>query len=205
MEEMNVFDKLSTPPESALRRIQAGRLKGKTDINPQWRYRAMTEQFGLCGVGWKYCIDERWTENGDNDQVMAFVKVSLYIKVGGEWSDAIPGTGGSMLVTKETKGLYSSDEAYKMATTDALSVAMKMIGVASQIYEGNYDGSKYVNQATENIDIEALVIQLETAGSMKELQERFLSCIKLTNGNKSAQDRLIKIKDQQKAALNGTA
>lgn len=34
----DVYEKLRKAPAWALRPIQAGRLKGKTDINPQWRY-----------------------------------------------------------------------------------------------------------------------------------------------------------------------
>ena len=36
-----------------------------------------------------------------------------------------------------------NDEALKMATTDALSVAMKQLGVAADVYMNNMDGSKY--------------------------------------------------------------
>ena len=52
----------------------------------------------------------------------------------GEWSDAIQGTGGSSEVSMESKGAYVSDECYKMALTDALSVAMKALGVAADVY-----------------------------------------------------------------------
>jgi len=38
---------------------------------------------------------------------------------------------------------HASDEAYKMAITDALSVALKALGVGSEIYRGRWDGSKY--------------------------------------------------------------
>ena len=139
---IEIYRALATPPQSALKKITGGRLNGMTDIRPQWRYRAMTEQFGLCGVGWRYTIARQWTEPGPDGEMMAFVDVNLYVKVDGEWSEAIPGTGGSMLIAKESKGLRASDEAYKMATTDALSVAMKMIGVAASVYEGQ-DISKY--------------------------------------------------------------
>ena len=44
---------------------------------------------------------------------------------------------------QKSKVLYMSDEAYKMAETDALSVAMKQIGVAADIYMGMFNGSKY--------------------------------------------------------------
>ena len=46
------YDKMRRPPQTALRQIQAGDLKGKTDINPQWRYEIMDATFGACGIGW---------------------------------------------------------------------------------------------------------------------------------------------------------
>ena len=98
-----------------------------------WRIKAMTEQFGVCGIGWKYVITKQWTETFGNE-VKAYCNIDLFIKVNGEWSDAIQGTGGSSEVTMESKGAYVSDECYKMALTDALSVAMKALGVAADVY-----------------------------------------------------------------------
>ena len=145
MENMKYWEALRRPPPEALRAIQGGRLTGKTDINPQWRYKVMTEQFGPCGVGWKFTIDKLWLEPA-SDEICAFAQVSLSIKVDGEWSDPIPGVGGSMLLEKESRGLHVSDEAYKMAITDALSVCMKMLGVAADVYAGLFDGSKFTNE-----------------------------------------------------------
>lgn len=139
----SIWSKLSRPPAGALKRIEAGRLKGKSDINPQWRYQAMTETFGPCGVGWKFEIVRTWTEPGPESQVFCFAQVHLYIKQLEAWSCPIPGVGGSMLVEKEKAGLHANDEAYKMAVTDALGTAAKMLGVAADVYLGNYDGSKY--------------------------------------------------------------
>jgi len=143
VENLRFWDKLRTPPSAALKKIAAGRMKGKTDINPQWRIKVMTEHFGPVGIGWKYTIDRLWTEKGSGDQVCAFVLVSVYIKDGENWSEPIQGSGGSMLIAQEKSGLYTSDEAFKMATTDALSVALKAIGVAADVYMGMMDGSKY--------------------------------------------------------------
>jgi hypothetical protein len=75
--------------------------------------------------------------------MVAFVDVSVYVKENGEWSEGIPGNGGSLLVTKERNGMHTSTESYKMATTDALSSALKMLGVGGDIYMGSFDGSKY--------------------------------------------------------------
>lgn len=132
------------PPASALKQIAGGRLKGMTDINPQWRYLAMTETFGPCGFGWVYEIDRLWTEKGVDAEVMAFAQVSLRVKAqDGAWSERIVGIGGSALIAIEKSGPKASDECYKMAITDALSVAMKMLGVGADIYMGRWDGSKY--------------------------------------------------------------
>jgi LysM repeat protein len=139
---ISIYDGLSQPPDTALKTIAGGRLKGMTDINPQWRIRALTEQFGLCGLGWKWEIAKLWMEPATDGQIAAFAQVHLFIKYGDEWSSPIPGIGGSMFVAKESSGLRPSDEAYKMAITDALSTAAKMVGVAANIYAGLSD-SKY--------------------------------------------------------------
>lgn len=142
MENLGIYESVRQVPQSAQREIQAGRLKGKTDINPMWRIKALTEQFGPCGIGWKYTITDKRLENGANNEVSAFVDIDLYIKVDGEWSDAIPGTGGSAFVASERNGLYTSDECFKMALTDAISVACKALGFGADVYWAK-DVTKY--------------------------------------------------------------
>ncbi len=146
MDNLFFWNLLSTPPANTLKKITGGRLSGMTDIKPQWRYQVMTETYGPCGLGWKYAVIKKWSEPGSDGNVFAFADIELFVKYEGEWSDPIPGHGGSMLLAKEKAGVHSSDEAYKMAITDALSTAMKMLGVAADIYLGNWDGSKYKNQ-----------------------------------------------------------
>jgi hypothetical protein len=133
MDNLELYNRLRAVPNEALKQIQAGRLKGMSDINPMWRIRTMTENFGVCGFGWKYTITKQWTETYGNE-TKAYCNIDLFVKVDGEWSDAIQGTGGSSEVTMERNGAYVSDECYKMALTDALSVAMKALGVGADIY-----------------------------------------------------------------------
>lgn len=136
------YKALATPPENALKPIKAGNLKGKSDINPQWRIEALTEQFGLCGFGWRYEVVDKIVQPLDDGQIMLFMQINLYIKDGDAWSDPIPGFGGDMIREKNKNGLVANDEAYKMCLTDALGTAAKNIGVAADIYRGLYD-SKY--------------------------------------------------------------
>ena len=140
---IEIYKILSRPPKDALREIQAGKLKGKTDINPQWRYKAMTEMFGLVGIGWKYEVQKLWTEQGAGSEKLAFAQVAVFVKDGDAWSEPIVGIGGSRLVQLEKGAAVSNDEGYKMAVTDAFSTALKMLGVAADIYAGRWDGTKY--------------------------------------------------------------
>lgn len=142
MGNMEIYDKLRTPPVNALKKITGGRLNGMTDIRPQWRYEVLTEVFGICGIGWKYEIQKFDIQEHEGEKVV-IATIALFIKVDGQWSDPIPGIGGASLVAKEKSGLRLNDEAHKMAVTDALSVAAKMIGVAADVYRGM--DSKYSN------------------------------------------------------------
>lgn len=142
MEHMTIYNNVRAVPEKALKEIQAGRLKGKSDINPMWRIKALTEQFGMCGIGWKYKITDKQLENGGHGEISAFVDIDLFVKVDGEWSEAIPGTGGSSFVANEKNGPYQSDECFKMALTDAISVSCKALGFGADVY-WDKDKTKY--------------------------------------------------------------
>ena len=141
MDNLEIYERYREVPKEAQKDIQGGRMKGKTDINPMWRIKALTEQFGACGMGWYYKPVKKWLEQ-HGDEIAAFVDIELFIKVDGEWSMPISGTGGSMFSTVERSGIFVSDECYKMATTDAISVACKQLGFGADIYWGA-DRSKY--------------------------------------------------------------
>lgn len=141
MENLKYYNMGRQVPQEAKKSIGGGRLKGMTDINPMWRIKKLTEMFGVCGIGWKYEIEKEWIEKNGDEQA-AFVKINLYIKDDDKWSDAIPGVGGNMFVAKEKERLYTSDECFKMALTDALSVSCKALGIGADIYFDK-DRSKY--------------------------------------------------------------
>ena len=142
MENLEIYNKLRECPTEAIKPINAGRLKGMSDINPMWRIKALTEVFGPCGIGWWYTIDKQWLEHGNGQEVAAFCNITLFYKWAGEESHGIPGTGGSGFVKVEKNGPYTSDECFKMALTDAISVAAKALGAAADIY-WQKDRTKY--------------------------------------------------------------
>lgn len=141
MEKMRLFEAFGSTPKEACRAIQAGNLKGKTDINPMWRIKALTETFGPQGEGWKVVVRECRTYEAVGE-VMAHVWLDLYYKLpGGEWSEPVPGFGGNKIAGKG-KGDGINDEAFKMAFTDALSVCCKGLGMSADIYYSQ-DRTKY--------------------------------------------------------------
>lgn len=141
---LKVWNSVKQTPNQFLKEIKFGYLKGKSDINPQWRLMAMTQAFGTVGHGWTYRIARTWSENAPDGTVMAFAEVAVKTKVDGEWGEEFFGIGGSTIVDKNKNGLQANDEGYKKAVTDALGVAFKAVGIAADIYLGNFDGSKYL-------------------------------------------------------------
>lgn len=182
MSNLGIYDAVRAVPQEAQKQIIGGRLKGKTDINPMWRIKALTEQFGPCGIGWRYEIKRLWLESGASGEVAAFSEIVLYVYTGGEWSAGIPGIGGSMFVESEKAGPHTSDECYKMATTDALSVACKALGVGADIY-WEADRSKYDKAAPAQKPDEPKTV---TATQAKEIYSLAVSMW----GEKDAQARL---------------
>jgi DNA-directed RNA polymerase subunit RPC12/RpoP len=137
-ENLRFYEAGRNVPQEAQKQFNNGRFSG-TDINPMWRIKKLTELFGPAGLGWYYeVISERSETVGDT--VMAIVDLNLYIKDpdSGEWSRPIFGTGGNVLLAKGR----ASDEGYKMALTDALSVACKALGIGADIYYSK-DKTKY--------------------------------------------------------------
>lgn len=188
---LKIYNSVRTVPENAKKQIKGGRLSGMTDINPMWRIKTLTEQFGVCGIGWKYAITDKRLEHGANGEIAAFVDIDLYIKVDGEWSEPIPGTGGSSFVAKERNGLYTSDECFKMALTDALSVACKALGFAADVYFEK-DRTKYDARDKKSVLTEKQVNRLFAIGNSKGITPEQIKKAIIKDYNKTKAEDLTK-------------
>lgn len=148
-DNLQIYNEYRCPPKEALKDFDNGKFKG-TDINTMWRIKSLTEAFGICGVGWYFLPKKLWVQDTSNGEQFAFAEIELFVKVNGEWSMPISGNGGNKLtrITKEGK-ISTSDEAFKMAITDALGVACRNLGFGADIYWQN-DRTKYQNEQNEN-------------------------------------------------------
>ncbi len=204
MNNLDIYKFCQEVPREAQRTIQAGKLKGFTDINPMWRIYKLTEMFGMCGVGWyTEVLDKRIEKGGDDGKQVAIVDINLYIKVGGEWSKPIWGTGGSMLVNVFKGTQDTSDEAFKMAYTDALSVACKALGMGADVYWK--DGrSKYNQEPSELTASERIELEERFKKANEELEERIRTAEKTDGRMTDSLYQLARSKGYSVAVVNKT-
>jgi hypothetical protein len=198
---LEIYNAFRSVPDEAKKTIGGGRLKGFTDVNPMFRIKSLTERFGACGFGWYIEEIEKWTESSGEEKV-CFVKIHLFIKVGEEWSKPIVGIGGSSLVAKESKGLFLSDEAYKMAYTDAISIACKALGMAADVYYEK-DRTKYDAPAPaldkkdmpiqQSDDLQAAIIEVLAVQSRSSLVAVNKQYRTLYKGVKSYDDAILEM------------
>ena len=168
-ENMELYNQFRSCPQEAQKPISAGRLKGKTDINPMWRIKVLTEVFGPCGFGWTCKITQTWIEDSpETAEKTANVRVELRVKYKGEWSEPIEGIGGAMFIEQESKGLHTDDDCFKKAYTDAISVACKALGVAADIYYAKDPDTKYNTGDTNTQPQEQMTYEQALAYVYKE-------------------------------------
>lgn len=165
-DNLTLYNSFRQVPDNAKKTITGGRLNGFTDINPMWRIKVLTERFGPAGIGWYIEEVEHWEREQPNTKETAvFVKIHLYVRYKDEWSKPILGIGGSSLIAKEKNGLFLSDEAYKMAYTDAISVACKALGIGADVYFNKDVSSKYQDTpktTTQTIEKKSLTPEMKT-------------------------------------------
>jgi hypothetical protein len=141
MSNTALWDKLGkTDPSHTKTFKRAGGFSG-TAIKPMWSYRRMTEEFGPCGKGWGI--------NAPSFEVVKSEETTLVYCTVSVWYEkpdqTVFGVGGDMVAGKRGNYAMVDDEAFKKAYTDAVTNALKMIGVGADVHMGMFDDNKYVN------------------------------------------------------------
>lgn len=167
MSNTRIWDKLGkTDPSQTKGFTRSGGFKG-TAIKPIWCALKMTELFGPCGIGWGM-TEPQFQVMPAVDEVMVYCTVGLWYSEEGVESKVVYGVGGDKVLVKQSSGLRSSDEAFKMAYTDALGNAMKFIGVAADIHMGLFDDNKYVQEMKEEFTPKAEIKKFPPPKNLKQ-------------------------------------
>jgi len=147
-DNLKIWDALRRPPSEALKGFKRGGGFSGTAIKPMWSIQAMTEHFGPCGEGWGITKPKFETFNANNE-ILVFCTVSIWWN---DLSNEVWGVGGDKILVSQSSGLRTDDEAFKKAYTDAITNALKYLGVGADIHMGLWDGSKYADEeAHENV------------------------------------------------------
>ncbi len=148
MSNTDLWDKLGkTDPKHTKGFSRSGGFKG-TAIKPMYSFHRMTEQFGPCGQGWGVNEPIFQVVPGNDGEVLVYCTASIWH---GERANIVFGVGGDKVVVKYSSGLKSDDEAFKKAFTDAITNALKLIGVGADVHMGLFDDSKYVASVTAEL------------------------------------------------------
>ncbi len=116
-----------------------------TAMKPIWLTKRLTELFGPCGVGWGM-LEPKFQVVNANDEILVYCTVALWYNESDKHSNSVYGVGGDKVMGKNKYGPFTNDEAFKASYTDALSNAMKQIGVGADIHMGLFDDEKYVRE-----------------------------------------------------------
>lgn len=126
MDNMRIYNAGRSVPTGAVKKITGGSYgkAGLSDINPQWRIEKMTELFGPCGDGWIWEPVEAWINEG-----VCFAHVIVkYLLPDGEYSHPVHGYGGTVM------GRMGDDDVYKSTFTDAVSNALRYLGIGADVW-----------------------------------------------------------------------
>ncbi len=145
-DNLALWEKLGKTDPAHTKGFKRGGGFSGTAIKPMWSYKRMTEEFGPCGKGWGVCEPSFQVVPGPEGEVLVFCTASIWY---GPEKNLVFGVGGDKAVGKNKYGLQTDDEAFKKAFTDAITNALKLIGVGADVHMGLFDDSKYVNTMRE--------------------------------------------------------
>lgn len=216
VDNMAIWNDLSvTDPGHTKNFKRSGGFSG-TALKPIWATKRMTETFGPCGIGWGMTEPRFRTINTD-EEILVFCTVGLWHSR--DRTALVYGVGGDKVVKKDKNGLQTSDESFKAAYTDALSNAMKQLGVGADIHMGLFEDNKYIEWAKsqyeepkpEEVDIEQMkhlcrvVADKITVASMESLSQlpKTNDMVLLSKDYKKGFDHLMVMIDKRRVELGG--
>lgn len=146
-ENMKFWESVKKTDPKRVKAITGKQYKGNSP-QPYYLVERMTEAFGMCGIGWGLnIINERMERMTETDILHVAVVEIWYV---------IEGKKGSITQIGQTKACYKTssgsmlvdEDAPKKSVTDAMTKCMSYLGFAGDIFSGQWDDSKYVQELT---------------------------------------------------------
>lgn len=147
-----LWDSVKMTDPDAVKPITGKQYRGNSP-KPYWLIERATEVFGPVGIGWGVEVkSERFERLSDTD-VLHVAVVSVWFVKDGVRSHTFDQMGGTKACYKTSKGpLMVDEDAGKKSVTDGMVKCLSMIGFAGDIFSGQWDDSKYVEQARQHFN-----------------------------------------------------
>lgn len=136
-------------------------------VNAEYRWKRMTELFGPIGVGWGFEVRHReiieggplTRGKGEQETIVATAQVhTVRVRVWYIWNGErreVDGVGHTPFVFANQYGVQTDWDYEKKSITDALSNAMRYLGLAGDVFMGFFDVPGYVESRQLEERIEA--------------------------------------------------
>jgi hypothetical protein len=147
-ENMQFWESVKKTDPKRVKAITGKQYKGSSP-QPYYLVERMTETFGMCGIGWGLnIINERMERLTDTDVLHIAVIEIWYVQ--GDKTGRITQIGQTKACYKTQAGAMNVDEdAPKKSVTDAMTKCMSYLGFAGDIFSGQWDDSKYVQELAQ--------------------------------------------------------
>ena len=168
MGNMDFWNRVKKTNPNRLKPISGKQYKGNSP-QPYYLVERMTHEFGMCGIGWGLTIKNERMERLSDTDVLHVAVVEVWYRLGDEIG-RIEQVGQTKASYMSSKGsLVVDEDAPKKSVTDAMTKCMSYLGFAGDIFGGQWDDSKYVQEITKEFNEDASAKQIEA--DMKAAKE----------------------------------
>lgn len=142
-DNLEIWNKFADIDPAFTKPITGKPYKG-TSPNPHYVIRCLTEMFGPVGKGFGWeVVAEGFQPLGD--EVLHWCRIRFWHGDG----QGFEAYGQTKALMKTRNGMMLDEDAPKKSLTDAITKAAAQIGVASNIFLGRWDDSRYVAQVNQ--------------------------------------------------------
>jgi len=154
-DNLELWNKYLKPHKDATKKFnKAGGFRG-TAIDPMWLIRCATEAWGPMGVNWGVVVQKEEYREFPTDPVTVIhvVWIDLWHGIGDD-KGKITCVGQTTMMGTNKNGVFVDEEAPKKSLTDAIGKGLSWLGFGAAVHMGMFDGNKYVDLRTPNIESE---------------------------------------------------
>ena len=116
-----------------------------TDITPHYCIKRATELFGPCGTGWGFDVKYEMIHAVDEIPIAIASHVTVWFEHKTQSFGPIVGIRNLEPGMTDAKFRVIDEDAFKSATTDALTKALSYIGIGADVFLGMYDNPQYMH------------------------------------------------------------